>query len=170
MATIHRSFKTALKKGEIGEQIVQEYLERRGLVVYRPVTNGAHSFDMMAIRNRQNAVAIDVKAKARLNKWRATGVNQRHFEEYRAFSEHHNMPFWLFFVDEYEQRVYGNNLRVLETLYRAEKVTFPHIMHTKTGTDIRLWHLDSMVHIANLASDVCSELQKYNQRAYTYSG
>jgi len=63
-----RSFKPALKKGEIGEMIIQDFLEKRGWIVYRPFTKDkAHYFDALATKNKEKVIAIDVKTKARLN-------------------------------------------------------------------------------------------------------
>ena len=61
--------KAQVKKGNIGEKIIQQYLEGKGWKVYKPFTKGAHWFDMLACKNKAKVIAIDVKTKARFNKW-----------------------------------------------------------------------------------------------------
>lgn len=164
---IPRSFELSLRKGAIGEQVCRDILERKGWVVYQPATEGAHAFDMLAILNKQRAVAIDVKAKARLNHWRATGINQAHFETYKAFSEKHAMPFWLFFVDECEHAIYGNELSILETPVTIDGHLWPRVMKWKPP--IRLWHLDQMRLVCSIDDAIAYELAELSQRSYAYT-
>ena len=86
METIHKSFEVALKKGEIGEQIIREYLEKKGWIVYFPFTKDkAHAFDILATKNKEKVFALDVKTKARLNNWPAQGINIKSYKEYLSF-------------------------------------------------------------------------------------
>jgi hypothetical protein len=64
-----RNFDISLRKGALGESIIRSIMEDKGWVVYQPVTEGAHCFDIMAIRDKKTAIAVDVKAKARMNKF-----------------------------------------------------------------------------------------------------
>lgn len=161
-----RSFDTALAKGEIGEKIVQSLMERKGWVVYRPETEGAHHFDMLCIKDKRHAVAFDVKAKARMNKWPATGVNQRHFEEYQRFSEKHKMPFWIVFVDEFQREIYGNTISELERPRTIGSVDYPWVLPSRTP--IRLWPLAAMKSISPLDGAMARKLMELNQRGYEY--
>ena len=163
-----RSFDQAKDKGAIGEIIVRQYLEKAGWVVYQPMTEGAHCFDMMCIKDKRTSVAFDIKAKARLNAWPATGVNQRHFEEYQAFSEKHNMPFWIVFVDEGCGEVYGNTIQQLEIKRVVKNNIYPRVMDWRPK--IRLWPLEAMRPIAKLTSEQISALSKLNQRSYEFEG
>lgn len=162
-----RSFKTALAKGEVGEMVVRTHLERRGWIVYKPHTEGAHAFDILAIFNKKSAIAIDVKAKSRMNKYPATGINQKHFEEYKAFSEKHRMPFWVVFVDESQRTVYGNSLSELEVPRIVAGQKYPFVMPTGYSP-VRLWPLEAMKHIANLDEASAVELTSLSQRNYSY--
>lgn len=122
---------------------------------------------MLAIQNKERAVAIDVKAKARLNFWRATGINQCHFEVYQAFSERHSMPFWLFFVDEFEKKIYGNRLDELEKPKRYDGQMWP-LVKVFRNVPTRVWHLEQMLMIAELEEAVAAELVAHSQRSYAY--
>ena len=56
--------KTSVKKGNVGERIVREYLEAKGLVCYQPVTERAHAFDMLAIREKKTNSDCRSKVKS----------------------------------------------------------------------------------------------------------
>lgn len=163
-----RNFETALKKGEIGEQIVRKILEEKGWIVYKPVTDGAHCFDMLTIKDKRRAIAIDVKAKSRRNKYPDTGINQKHFEEYLSFSQKHNMPFWLFFVDEMLGKIYGNHLAELEKPRVVDNRMYPYEWRTQSGEKIRLWPLEAMRDIAFIKDSEVKKLIDYSQRSYKY--
>lgn len=161
-------FKQALRKGSVGEQIVRAHLEGKGWVVYQPITEGAHHFDMLSIKDKKSAIALDVKTKARLNKYPATGINQKHFEEYLRFSKKHCMPFWIVFVDEMLGEVYGNTLGELEKPRTVEGNNYPLIKCW--GPPIRIWPLEAMKNIARLEDCDKSELTNLSQRNYEYEG
>ena len=118
METIQRSFndwerKATVKKGNVGERLVRDYLERRGFIVYEPQTEGAHGFDKLAIINKRQAIIVECKSKARRNKYADTGINIKHLNEYQYISEKHNLPVFIFFVDEMLGKIYGNTLKEL---------------------------------------------------------
>lgn len=161
------NFEIALAKGELGEVIVRRHLEKRGWIVYKPYTDGAHAFDILAIFQKRNAIAMDVKAKSRMNKFPATGINQKHFKEYQFFSEKYRMPFWLVFVDESQQTIYGNSLTELELHRLVSGVQYPFLMKSSSG-EIRLWPLEAMKHIANLDADSANGLTNLSQRNYGF--
>lgn len=160
------NFEIALQKGEIGEQIVRKHLESKGWVVYQPETPGAHCFDILALLNKRNAIALDVKAKSRMNKYPATGIDQRHFEEYKHFSDRHQMPFWVVFVDEMQKTVYGNTIDELEKPRTVEGINYPFVMQIKKP--VRIWPLEAMKPIASLDSDSANKLASFNQRNHGY--
>lgn len=159
-----QSFQQALKKGDVGEAIIKQYLESKGWVVYQPTTSGAHCFDMMSIKNKKTAIALDVKAKARMNKYPATGVNLIHFNEYKNFSEKYSMPFWIVFVDEMQMSIYGNSLTELEKPIAVDGVKYPITMHSK----LRLWPLANMKVISTITKEQAAQLKQLNQRSYKY--
>ncbi len=162
-----QSFDMAMRKGFLGEDIVKRLFERKGWVVYSPETKGAHQFDILAIKDKDSAVAVDVKTKASMNWYPATGVNQKHFEEYQRFSNKHSMPFWLVFVDEKLKKVYGNTLSELEKPRQVAGNVYP-LVKTFGGVKIRLWPLEAMIPIALIENDVATILMSLSQRSYDY--
>ena len=87
-----KNFEIALKKGELGENIIREYLEKKGWIVYFPFTkNKAHAFDMLCTYNKEKVIALDVKTKARMNKYAAQGIDIRSYNEYLKFKAVNNI-------------------------------------------------------------------------------
>lgn len=162
-------FEQAKEKGKIGEELIKKFFEAKGVIVYRPNTEGAHWIDMLAIKEKKSAIAVDVKSKARMNKFPATGVNQKSFEEYLKFSLKHNMPFWIIFIDELMHEVYGNTIENLEKPRKLEGKNYPLEMKTKNGDHIHLWPLTAMIKIGDLDENIIQQLTSLNQRGYNYS-
>ena len=106
--------KTTVKKGDFAEDIVHKFLEDKGYIVYVPKTKGAHAFDRMAIKNKEQAIIAEIKAKAKLNNYDETGFEYRHYLDYKKISTKHNLPVFIFFVDEMLKEIYGNFLSKLE--------------------------------------------------------
>jgi len=150
MAMIQKGFedwqsKPTVIKGNIGERLVREYLERKGYIVYEPQTDGAHGFDKLAIFNKRQAIIVECKSKARRNKYADTGINIKHFEEYQYISARHNLPVFIFFVDELIGKIYGNTLtellvpRVVDGKQypsREKGIIYFPLINTKTVCDI----------------------------------
>lgn len=162
-----KSFEIALRKGEIGEAIIKKILEEKGWCVYRPETAGAHCFDILAILKKSQCIAIDVKAKAAMKYYPATGINQKHFEEYQSFSKKHSMPFWLFFVDENIKKIYGNTLQELEKPRLISGQQYPWLKKI-SGAVLRLWPLSAMKTVGSISEEQAKKLMEYSQRAYEY--
>ena len=164
METIRKNFDLALAKGEYGERIVRRILEAKGFVVYKPNTPGAHAFDALAIKDKQRCIALDVKAKARRNKYPDTGISVSHYRTYKAFSELHNMPFWIVFVDEMAGDIYGNTLEMLDREVTSNGISYPFEFQGKT----RYWPLISMRLLHKLSEQEMLDLQNLSQRSHDY--
>lgn len=156
MATTQKNFNIALTKGEIGESIIREYLESRGWIVYSPITkNKPHYFDQLATKNKEQVIAIDVKTKARLNKWAAQGINIKHYNEYKNFIEKVNVPFYIIFVDDKNGDVYSAELKNLKNGFNPA----PYII---------AWELKQMKFLFNIGEEKIRLLSKYDQRSYEF--
>lgn len=162
------NFETALEKGRIGERIIRSLLEQKGWCIYQPNTPGAHAFDMMALKDKRVAIALDVKAKAMMNARPETGVNLKHYHDYRRFAERHKMDFWIFFVDEHAREIYGNRLAELDRPRVANGCEYPRTIRTRHGKEIILWPRDAMVGVARLSADEAQALREASQRSYAY--
>ena len=162
------NFEVCKQKGEAAEEIIKQKLEKKGWVVYQPITAGSHCFDMLCMKNKTEVIAIDVKSKARMNKFPATGIDYEDFLEYKKFSEKHLIDFWVIFVDEFEKLIYGNTIVELEKLRTENGKNYPFMMETKRGVKIRLWPLSAMLKIADLDDKQSENLKCLNQRNYNH--
>jgi Holliday junction resolvase len=168
METIEPNFNISAKKGAVGERIVRGLLEKQGWIVYQPLTEGPHLYDILAVKDKEKALVLDVKAKARMKKRAETGIDKSQYEEYKNFSLKYSMPFWLVFVDEMEKRIYGNTLEELEKECVEDGQIYPHEIITKYNKKVVMWPLSKMKHFANLTEDDVIELKKHNRRNYDY--
>lgn len=151
-----KSFEIALKKGEIGEKIIYKILEDKGWIVYCPFTKDkAHYFDILATKNKKDVIAIDIKTKARLNKWEATGINIKTHKEYLNFIETTKIPFYLIFIDDKLGTIHSLDLR-------------KEIKCFNPTSYLIAWYLKDMKHIGNITNEQIEELSKYDQRKYVF--
>jgi hypothetical protein len=151
------NFETALKKGELGENIIREFLQEKGWVVYFPFTKDkAHFFDMLCTFNKDKVIAIDVKTKARLNKWNAQGINKNHYEQYLSFVKKSNVNFYLIFIDDKNGNVHGADIQSLKNpIYPNEKII--------------AWSLEQMKLLFKITQEQINELTKLDQRKYIFN-
>lgn len=152
------------KKGEIGQKLVKKYLENKGFIVYEPTTDGAHAFDIVAIRNKQEIIIAEIKTKPAMFKYPATGINKKHYLEYKKICSILGIDIFLFFVDEKKKKIYGNFLNALEEAH----YTFPKEIITKHGDVIRLFPLSAMIEIASLSDEICKQIIKLSSYGYEY--
>ena len=109
--------KVTVKKGNFAEDIVREYLEGKGFIVYEPITAAAHGFDKLAVKDKKQFVIAECKAKAKRKYFDDTGFNIKHYMEYKYAEKKHNIPVFIFFIDEHLEEIYGNWLSELEKPY-----------------------------------------------------
>jgi Holliday junction resolvase-like predicted endonuclease len=146
--------KIEVKKGNIGEELVAQMLEKNGFIVYSPKTDGSHNIDLIAHEcTKGKLICCEVKTKKRLAKYAETGFNLSHYEGYKQMKERHNMDTYVAFVDEFERCIYGNWLHKLgEGKIRGngqdEVIVFP---------------LQNMIKIDDLSEDDIQKLQEYTK-------
>lgn len=165
------SDKIQTKKGEYGEKIVDEYLQSKGFNIYKTFKeNKPHAFDRLAVKNKRNLIIAEVKSKAKMNRYNATGIDERHFNEYQYISQKYNIEVWLFFVDESPaiSSVYGNKLSALtQKSTSSDGRTYP--MHMNSwNPPIILFDYDKMVHVKRLEENDRKTLQQMSSRSYNY--
>ena len=162
-----QNFDLSFKKGSVGERVVQRFLEKKGFVVYKAITQGAHAFDMLAIKGKKKLIVAEVKSKARRNFYPDTGINYRHYQEYKRIAENHNLPIFIFFVDEMMGKVYGNVLSVLEepcqVKHNGKILSYPIV-----SGGIIYFPLCKMKQVATLDESTIGELRNLSQRSYDY--
>lgn len=151
------NFEIALKKGEIGESIIRERLESKGWIVYMPFTkNKAHYFDIFATKDKEKVIAIDVKTKARLNNWPATGIDIKHYKQYLDFVNKAKVPFYICFIDDKSGDIHVAELsKLINPIYPNK-----HII---------AWNINQMQYYGKIGNNKVNELSKYDQRKYEYN-
>lgn len=164
--------KTTTQKGNVGERIVREYLAQKGFVVYQTnCTEHAHGFDMLAMRNKEQMIVVEVKAKAKRDCCPDTGINLKHYNEYKAIQAKHNLPIFLVFVDEKLGEVYGDWLSALEadhSMFRND--TYPYVRpHGRNGEPIIYFYQPNMRKLATLTQDEIIELKQLTTGKNTYT-
>jgi hypothetical protein len=157
--------KIQVKKGDIGEEIIDTFLTEQGYYLFAPIINGAHLFDRYAFNLEKNKhFYFDVKTKARLNNWEAQGVDEKHYLKYLEASEKLNIPFYIFFIDENNGEIHSADIKNIK-----DKIFY--IPMKKTNKDkIVAWNLKDMKYIGKINDlKVLNKLKNYNSRAYKIS-
>ena len=160
--------KKTVQKGNLGERIVQKFIESKGFIVYSAITEGAHAFDFLAIKDKKLAIAAEVKTKSLMNKYKATGFNKSQWQYYMNFSKKHNIQIFVFFVDEHLKKIYGNWLSVLEEQREQDGRIYPFDLTTMYGATIRLYPFSAMKEIADIDDNTAQTLKDLSQRNYEY--
>jgi hypothetical protein len=156
--------KVQVKKGDYGEDLVHTFLEEKGYIVYKPITEKAHAFDRLAVRNKSEILVVECKTKARRRYYPDTGINIKHYDEYKFISEKYKLHLFIFFIDEYLCEIYGNFLLELIKPVEVEGNKYP-LEHK----NIIYFPLINMKrNIAKLSEDDKEYLVKNSSRNYDY--
>jgi Holliday junction resolvase-like predicted endonuclease len=151
--------KKQVKKGNIGEDIVLELLEKRGYIVYSPKTDGSHKIDYFAHNgSSKNVICCEVKTKRRMARYDQTGFNVSAYEHYNEMLIKHNIRTFVFFVDDFEGCIYGNWL---------DELGDGNIKGS--GRDrVIVFNLSNMKMICELNEDVVNQISKFTTEKYDY--
>lgn len=157
-----------VKKGDLGESIVDFFLVRNGYIPYVPQCDGAHPFDRLCASSDKKTIFIaDVKAKARRKYYPDTGINIKHYDEYNHMNAKYGVDVYLFFVDEETETVYGNLLKVLGRERQIEhkgKI----LIYPLRQKNIIYFPLESMRTISSLTAEQIKELKKVTTKKKGY--
>jgi hypothetical protein len=168
------------RKGGLGEAIISKFIRDNGYIPYIPDAEKAHPFDkFIASPDKKRICIVEVKSKARRNYYPDTGIDQKHYLEYKYIESRYNVPVLLFFVDEFLQKIYGHNLTHLEKernilyLYQTEssdkiskrRLTYPLL----SKNEIRYFLITEMVIIKELSPAQARQLRNNNTRRYSFN-
>lgn len=122
--------KVEVKKGDLGESLVDEFIKASGDVPYIPNADKAHPFDRLcASQNKKNLYIAEVKSKSRRKYYPDTGFNISNYHDYVNIQKKYNLKVFIFFVDEEMGLVYGERLnellRPVCVIYNGKKLTYP---------------------------------------------
>jgi len=161
--------KPEVKKGNIGENIVDKYLRNKGFVIYYPDKGKPHPFERLcASRDKRKLLIAEVKAKAKRTFYPDTGFNIKHYKDYCHIREKYNMPIFVYFVDEHEGKVYGNNLLELE---KRREIThnFKILVYPLKQNGIIYFPRIAMIELGDIAEEEKQELKQLSKRSYSYT-
>lgn len=160
--------KLQVKKGNLGEQLVDNHLRGRGFVVYKAVSEGRHPFDRIcSTLDKKKMIIAEVKTKPARQYYPDTGINLKHYREYAFLRDKYNLPVVIYFVDEIKRKIYGNLLIELEKsviiLHKGKFIKYP-----KIEGEIIYFPLKNMVSITNLCGNEAEQIKKYTTRNQRY--
>lgn len=152
----------------MGESIVDRYIKDHGFIPYYAGSNGSHPFDRICVTpNRRQIFIAEVKTKARRTYYEDTGINLRNYEEYEYIMKTYNLGFFIFFVDESINLIYGNYLTKLTEPYNsiqhAKQISYPWV-----DKGIIYFPLFKMNTICKLTPEEGLSLQRFSTRNYPY--
>lgn len=160
--------KRTVMKGDVGEKIIDNFLKDKGIIPYRPIPECVHPFDRLCSNKDGSIVFIaDIKTKARRKYYPDTGIDLCHFNKYQAISEKYGVKVFIFFVDEGEQRIYGNYLHVLNSkriiVWDDKTLEYPI-----KSNNIIYFPIQLMRDICSLSKEKTEELKQLSTRSYEY--
>lgn len=141
--------KLTTRKGDVGESLVDKMLREKGFVIYKPEGGQAHAFDRLAIKDKEILMIAEVKAKAKRKYFPDTGIDFRHYKEYKNIMKKHNLEVILFFVDEEMGKIYGGKLSEIEVINNF-KVKNKDVTYPKIEKNIIYFHIEKMKEYADL--------------------
>lgn len=141
--------KLTTRKGDVGESLVDKMLREKGFVIYKPEGGQAHAFDRLAIKDKEILMIAEVKAKAKRKYFPDTGIDFRHYKEYKNIMKKHNLEVILFFVDEEMGKIYGGKLSEIEVINNF-KVNNKDVTYPKIEKNIIYFHIEKMKEYADL--------------------
>lgn len=160
--------KIEVKKGDLGEKIVDAYLNSKNMVVYSTNYNGAHPFDrLLSLPDKSQLFIADIKTKPGRLYYPDTGINIKHFKEYIHIQNLHNIKVFLFFVDQVKEKIYGNFLHELVKPYEIEH-NDKIIKYPLESSGIIYFPLFNMRNICDLTQDYVNDLKRLSSGRYSY--
>lgn len=155
------------KKGIVGERIANDFLIKQGWTLYS-AKEQRHQVDFIAMKKNKTCM-IEVKCKARRNKYPDTGFNYSQYVEYKNQIELTKLPLFVFFVDEQLKQIYYCNLTEESKPKERNGITYPLIYNSDTKGKIIFFYQPDMKVLCNLSERDVLEIKGLSSRNYDYS-
>lgn len=171
MGTIQKnsSFENLIttKKGNLGERIIIDLLEKKNWICYQAITEKAHGFDIMASKNKSNLCIIEVKSKAKRTYYPDTGVDLRNYKKYVDVHLKYGIPFYIIFIDENMKKIYGNTIEKLSqktsVIHNGKTLNYP-----LKQNGLIYFPMKNMVEICEITDECADQLKQLSSRKYNY--
>jgi len=156
--------KPQVKMGNIGERLIRDYLEKKGLIPYFPDLSAPHPFDLLcATADKKRFCIVEIKTKPRRIYYADTGINVSVYNDYLNAQNKLNIKVYLYFVDTKMGQIYGNTLDELSKTLSLSSKKYPS--HENGVVYFPLCHC---LIIRDLSDEEISEIEQYTTRKYQY--
>jgi len=164
--------KKEVQKGDVGEIMVDNYLKEIGIIPYSSIVDKKHPFDRLcSTEDKRTLFIAEVKTKSRRTYYPDTGIDYRHYEQYKYIQTKYNIRIRLFFVDEHQKQIYGNYLDELEKeitiIHNNREIKYP-LIDIKSKSPIIYFPLVYMKKIKDINDIESDMLKDLSTRNYKY--
>ncbi len=148
------------KIGDIGEQIVKNYLTESNWLVYQAPKDKAHLIDWILVTpDMKNMAIADAKTKPRRKHYPDTGIDYRHYLRYKNLQDKYN-------VDAFMRKMYGNMLSELTKQVNVNGQRYP--LHDEYHGNIIYFPLVQMTQISMILGDHADLINELSNKKYKY--
>ena len=173
MITITKNFShfKSTKKGTIGEFLVIDIIKKmfpQYDILTHHIKNKAHWVDFVIMNKEKNDVKyIEVKTKARFNKYPITGIDLRHYKEYIKLYEKGNDVI-IIFVDDKIGDIHFLPVSKAIELENQDKIKRFSFKQKNKKTETICWYLSDMKFISKITEKYINNLTRYDERNYIF--
>lgn len=161
--------RVTVKKGDLAETIVNNYILRKGHIPYRPVTTDkAHPFDWICATPDKRVIYVaDAKAKPARLHYPDTGIDISHYTGYQHIHSTYHLRVFLFFVDEMRKVIEGG---FLDHISKNHTLTYKGriLKYPIRQNGIIYFPLELMQKVSDLTESEATALSSYSSRSAEY--
>lgn len=159
-----------VKKGNVGELIVDDFLRGKRVIPYRPDYDGAHPFDRLcATADKKTIFVADIKTKAQRERYADTGIDLSHYGDYKHIEGKYGLRVFIFFVDEKVRQIYGNWLGELErSVITPDRKGQRDVSYPLVDRGIIYFPIINMRPVSDITLEKARELMALSTRSYEY--
>mgnify|MGYP003133918159 FL=1 len=159
------------KKGTLGESIVIETLKKlfpEYDILTQNIKDKAHWVDLILMNKINNDIKyIEVKTKARLNKYPMTGIDYKHYQEYIRLNEK-GIDVIIFFVDDKLGDIHYLPVSKAIELENQNKIKIFYFKQRNINKKTICWFLEDMKFITKISKDQIDKLTKLDERNHNF--
>lgn len=159
------------KKGTLGESIVIETLKKlfpEYDILTQNIKDKAHWVDLILMNKINNDIKyIEVKTKARLNKYPMTGIDYKHYQEYIRLNKK-GIDVIIFFVDDKLGDIHYLPVSKAIELENQNKIKILDFKQRNINKKTICWFLEDMKFITNISKDQIDKLTKLDERNHNF--
>tara|TARA_B100000459_G_C8569523_1_gene197933 strand:- start:88 stop:603 length:516 start_codon:yes stop_codon:yes gene_type:complete len=159
------------KKGTLGESIVIETLKKlfpEYDILTQNIKDKAHWVDLILMNKINNDIKyIEVKTKARLNKYPMTGIDYKHYQEYIRLNKK-GIDVIIFFVDDKLGDIHYLPVSKAIELENQNKIKILDFKQRNINKKTICWFLEDMKFITKISKDQIDKLTKLDERNHNF--